>query len=44
MTANILRLEQISDNTLGGKAYGLSRLLVMGLPVPLAFVIRCAPR
>jgi pyruvate,water dikinase len=42
LTANILSLEQISDNTVGGKAYGLSRLLAMGLPVPPAFVIRCA--
>jgi len=27
---------------MGGKAYGLSRLLAMGLPVPPAFVIRNA--
>ena len=42
MTANILSLEQVSDNTVGGKAYGLSRLLAMGLAVPPAFVIRNA--
>ena len=38
----IVSLEQVSDNTLGGKAYGLSRLLAMGLAVPPAFVIRGA--
>lgn len=42
MTAAIVRLEQIRDNTMGGKAYGLSRLLAMGLAVPQAFVIRGA--
>ncbi|MEH6582348.1 MAG: PEP/pyruvate-binding domain-containing protein [Halioglobus sp.] len=42
MTGDIFSLEQISDNTLGGKAYGLSRLLAMGLAVPPAFVIRSA--
>jgi len=42
LTGDILSLEQISDNTVGGKAYGLSRLVAMGLPVPPAFVIRSA--
>lgn len=39
MSAGIFSLEQISDASLGGKAYGLSRLQAMGLPVPSAFVI-----
>ena len=42
LTGDIVSLEQVSDNTLGGKAYGLSRLLAMGLTVPPAFVIRGA--
>ena len=42
MSGNILSLEQITDSAVGGKAYGLSRLLAMGLPVPPAFVIRGA--
>ncbi|MEH6587103.1 MAG: PEP/pyruvate-binding domain-containing protein [Halioglobus sp.] len=42
MTGDIFSLEQIKDDTLGGKAYGLSRLLAMGLAVPPAFVIRSA--
>ena len=42
MTADILSLDQVSDNTVGGKAYGLSRLVAMGLAVPPAFVIRGA--
>ena len=42
MTGDILSLEQISDDSVGGKAYGLSRLVAMGLPVPPAFVIRNA--
>lgn len=42
MTGEIFSLEQIKDDTLGGKAYGLSRLLAMGLAVPPAFVIRSA--
>jgi pyruvate,water dikinase len=42
LTADILSLEQVSDNSLGGKAYGLARLVAMGLPVPPAFVIRNA--
>ena len=39
MTSGIFSLEQIHDSTMGGKAYGLSRLVAMGLPVPPAFVI-----
>jgi pyruvate,water dikinase len=42
LTGDILSLEEISDSSLGGKAYGLSRLLAMGLAVPPAFVIRGA--
>jgi len=42
LTGDIFRLEQIGDETFGGKAYGLSRLVAMGLPVPPAFVIRNA--
>ena len=38
----ILTLEQIDDDSVGGKAWGLSRLLAMGLAVPPAFVIRNA--
>ena len=39
MTPDVLRLEQINDSSMGGKAFGLSRLVAMGLPVPPAFVI-----
>jgi pyruvate,water dikinase len=42
LTRDIFSLEEISDSSLGGKAYGLSRLLAMGLAVPPAFVIRGA--
>jgi phosphohistidine swiveling domain-containing protein len=35
----ILKLDQVCDQSVGGKAYGLSRLLDMGLAVPPAFVI-----
>jgi pyruvate,water dikinase len=42
LTGDILCLEQVSDNSVGGKAYGLSRLVAMGLTVPPAFVIRGA--
>ncbi|MGI9284767.1 MAG: PEP/pyruvate-binding domain-containing protein [Pseudomonadales bacterium] len=42
MTGDIFSLGQISDNSVGGKAYGLSRLVAKGLPVPSAFVIRSA--
>jgi pyruvate,water dikinase len=38
----IVPLHQVTDTSMGGKAYGLSRLLAMGLPVPAAFVIRNA--
>lgn len=34
-----MRLDQITDVSVGGKAYGLSRLVAMGLAVPPAFVI-----
>lgn len=40
MSATILDLEQITDTSAGGKAYGLARLRAMGLAVPPAFVIR----
>ena len=42
MIEEIYSLEQVSDKSMGGKAYGLSRLLAMGLAVPPAFVIRDA--
>jgi pyruvate,water dikinase len=42
LTGYILCLEQVRDNAVGGKAYGLSRLVAMGLTVPPAFVIRGA--
>ncbi|MEH6588975.1 MAG: PEP/pyruvate-binding domain-containing protein [Halioglobus sp.] len=42
MSGEIFKLEQVNDASMGGKAYGLSRLLAMGLPVPPAFVIRNA--
>jgi len=42
LSGDILSLEQVTDSAVGGKAYGLSRLLAMGLPVPPAFVIRGA--
>ena len=38
----ILTLAEITDASAGGKAYGLARLLAMGLPVPPAFVLRNA--
>ncbi|WP_141013043.1 PEP/pyruvate-binding domain-containing protein [Nocardioides sambongensis] len=37
-----LDLEEIEDASVGGKAFGLARLVAMGLPVPPAFVIRDA--
>ncbi len=40
MITAIVPLHQVLDTSMGGKAYGLSRLLAMGLPVPPAFVIR----
>ena len=42
MTTEILTLADITDASAGGKAYGLARLLGMGLPVPPAFVLRNA--
>ena len=42
MTTEILTLAEITDASAGGKAYGLARLLGMGLPVPPAFVLRNA--
>ncbi|MFT4615083.1 MAG: phosphohistidine swiveling domain-containing protein [Bacteroidia bacterium] len=38
----ILPIEAVADDSAGGKAYGLSRLVAMGLNVPPAFVIRNA--
>ena len=38
----ILSLDQVHDASVGGKAYGLARLVGMGLAVPPAFVIRDA--
>ncbi|MCP5131301.1 MAG: pyruvate, water dikinase [Pseudomonadales bacterium] len=42
MTPDILELWRICDDSVGGKARGLARLLAMQLPVPPAFVIRNA--
>jgi phosphohistidine swiveling domain-containing protein len=42
MSGDILRLDEITDASVGGKAYGLSRLAAMGLAVPPTFVIRDA--
>lgn len=42
MSSSICTLTEITDASAGGKAYGLSRLLAMGLPVPPAFVVRDA--
>ncbi len=42
MSGDIITLQHVSDPTVGGKAYGLSRLLAMGLAVPPGFVIRGA--
>jgi pyruvate,water dikinase len=42
LSGTILSLEQITDTTAGGKAYGLSRLAAMGLAVPPAFVLHNA--
>ncbi len=38
----IAQLTDITDGSAGGKAYGLARLVAMGLTVPPAFVIRAA--
>ena len=42
MTTEICTLAEITDASAGGKAYGLARLLGMGLRVPPAFVLRNA--
>ncbi|MCB1845931.1 MAG: hypothetical protein KDI04_00745 [Halieaceae bacterium] len=42
MSGEIHGLEQVSDTSVGGKAYGLARLVAMGLQVPPAFIIRDA--
>ncbi len=42
MSTEILSLSEIDDLSVGGKAYGLSRLTAMGLAVPPAFVIKNA--
>jgi pyruvate,water dikinase len=42
VSCDILKLADIKDASVGGKAYGLSRLVAMGLPVPPAFVLRNA--
>lgn len=39
MIPRILKLDEVVDTSVGGKAYGLSRLVGMGLAVPPAFVI-----
>ena len=42
MNSTISTLAEITDASAGGKAYGLSRLVAMGLAVPPAFVVRDA--
>lgn len=42
MMSTISTLAEITDASAGGKAYGLSRLVAMGLAVPPAFVVRDA--
>jgi phosphohistidine swiveling domain-containing protein len=42
VSGDICTLAEIADASAGGKAYGLARLLAMGLPVPPAFVLRNA--
>jgi len=42
LSCEICTLAQITDASAGGKAYGLARLVAMGLPVPPAFVLRNA--
>lgn len=39
MNPHIIALGEINDESVGGKAYGLARLVEMGLRVPAAFVI-----
>ena len=41
---SILPIEAVTDESVGGKAFGLSRLVAMGLRVPPALVIRNAQR
>jgi pyruvate,water dikinase len=42
VSGSICTLAEITDASAGGKAYGLARLVAMGLPVPPAFVLRNA--
>jgi phosphohistidine swiveling domain-containing protein len=42
VSSDICTLAEITDASAGGKAYGLARLVAMGLPVPPAFVLRDA--
>jgi len=42
VSCEISTLVEITDASAGGKAYGLARLVAMGLPVPPAFVLRNA--
>ncbi len=42
MSCEICTLAEITDTSAGGKAYGLARLVAMGLSVPPAFVLRNA--
>lgn len=42
MATEILNLDKLDQRDVGGKAYGLSRLLAMGLAVPKGFVIHHA--
>jgi phosphohistidine swiveling domain-containing protein len=42
VSTEICQISDITDASAGGKAYGLSRLVAMGLPVPPAFVVRNA--
>jgi phosphohistidine swiveling domain-containing protein len=42
VTGAVCSLTEIVDASAGGKAYGLARLVAMGLPVPPAFVLRNA--
>ena len=40
--ARTMGLHEVTDSSVGGKAYGLARLTAMGLAVPPAFVIHNA--
>jgi pyruvate,water dikinase len=42
LSGDILGLDEVNDASVGGKAYGLARLVAMGLQVPPAFVLRNA--